>query len=258
MSLFGTLKSDGLEESEDRLGANFGAVDSGVYLATIKMAYAGESTAGAKNLSLILDLDGHEYRETIYVTNRQGQNFYYAKDDLTKKKKLPLPGYTQIDDLALLTAEKPLSELDFQEKQVKIYDKEAKKEIPQAVPVAVELLGKQVYVAILKNLEDKTVKVEGTDPPEYVPNGETRETNNITKFFHAELRVTMVEARAGKEQGKFIDDWTEKNKDKVVNKVKGVTGGASAGRPSKGPSTPPKAGESAAPVQRKSLFGNKK
>ncbi|MFR7882301.1 MAG: hypothetical protein ACLU5J_13140 [Christensenellales bacterium] len=37
------------------------------------------------------------YTETIYITNKEGKNYFLNKQDPTKK--VPLPGFTLIDDL---------------------------------------------------------------------------------------------------------------------------------------------------------------
>ena len=155
MSLFGNLKSDGLEETQDRLGG-FSPFDTDIYTGKIKMAYAGQSDGGAKNVSLVVDFNGKEYRETIYITNKKGENFFLNKDD--KTKKVPLPGFTIIDDICLVTTEKPLSDQAAEEKVIKLYDFEAKKELPKTVPVLVDLLGKEVSLAIVRQLEKKNAK----------------------------------------------------------------------------------------------------
>ena len=85
---FGDLNTDGLEQSRDTLGGG-GAVESDSYTGKIKLAYAGASQGGARFLAVHIDLDGREYRETLYVTNKQGQNFYEKGG-----KKIPLPGFT--------------------------------------------------------------------------------------------------------------------------------------------------------------------
>lgn len=249
MSLFGNLKSDGLEESTDRLGG-YQPFESDIYTGTVKAAYAGQSAGGAQNVTLILDLGGKEYRETIYVTNKQGQNFFLNKDD--KTKKVPLPGFTTIDDLCLVATDAPLAEQPSEEKIFKIYDKEAGKELPKSVPMLTDLLGKTVSVAILKNLENKSEK-QGS---EYVPTAETRITNSIEKVFHTESQMTVVELRNGAEKPLFWGSWVERNKGQTRDKRTVKEGQAGApGRPGRAPAGPPMAGAQAAP--RKSLFGAK-
>lgn len=250
MSLFAKLTNEGLQETEDRLGGSYGPIDSDVYLGTVKMAYAGESAGGAKSVSLILDINGKEYREIFYITNKKGENFFFNKDD--KSKKVPLPGFTTIDDLFLICLEQPIAEADWEEKVVKIYDYEAKKELPKSVMVPVELLGKSAYFAITRNLEDKNAKDASG---EYVPTGEVRETNTIEKIFHPEMKVTVPEARNGKEAD-FMPRWIERNKGIVRDKTAGKKGGQASGKPGV-LSGPPKANEPTKPAARPSLFAKK-
>jgi hypothetical protein len=247
MSIFGGLSSQGLEETQDRLGG-FQVWDTDAYDATIKLAYAGQSSGGARSMSFVFDMPGgREYRETIYVTNRKGENFFLNKDDNTKK--VPLPGWTIFEDICLVTVDKEPKDLNFEEKVVNLYDYDQKKEVPTSVQVAVELIGQKVTLGIGKVLENKNVK-EGD---KYVPTADTREVNVIEKVFHTESKGTVVEARSKQEPGSFYAKWVERNKGNVRDKreIKDGAGG-NAGRPGAS-SGPPQAGAAQAP--KKSLFG---
>jgi hypothetical protein len=247
MSLFGSLNTDDLEESEDRLGG-FSIWESDIYTFKIKMAYAGESHKGARNVHLFLEAGGKEYRETIYVTNKNKENWFLSKDD--KKKKVPLPGFTTIDDICLVTTNKPLADQDSEEKMVKVYDPELQKEIPKSVPVLTELLDQTVSLAISKNTENKN---EADGNGNYVATAATRETNTIEKVFHTESQMTVAEARNGAEKPAFWTAWIERNKGKVRDKRSIKDGAAGqAGRPARAQNaSPPQAGT---PSGRKSLF----
>lgn len=246
-SLFGTLSNDGLEQSQDRLGG-YQPLNTDIYTGTIKAAYAGKSDGGAQSVSLVVSVPGQEYRETVYVTNKLGENFFINQHD--KNKKVPLPGFTTIDDVCLIVTGKPLAEQDTEEKVIKLYDKDAQAELPKAVQMLVELLDKPISLAILKQLENKSVKdTAGV----YQPTAETMEKNVIEKVFHPEMKITVAEARAGKDKAEFWPAWEERNKGKTRDKRKLKEGEAGApGRPSK------PMGAAAAPAAapaRKSLFG---
>lgn len=249
MSLFGNLKSDGLEQTQDRLGGGYQPKETDIYTGKIKALYAGKSAGGAQSVSLILSLaDGSEYRETFWITNKKGENFFLNKDD--KTKKVPLPGFTIVDDLCLVTTGKPLAEQDTEEKTIKLYDSEAKKELPKAVPMLVEALGLEVSLGIVKVLENKNEK----QGDEYVPIAETRELNATDKVFHTETRMTVVEAREGAEVAKFWDSWLERNKGNTRDKrtIKdGQAGTAGAPKAASASAAAPAAGG----APRKSLFG---
>lgn len=245
MSLFGNLKSDGLEESQDRLGG-YKPLETDIYTGTIKAAYAGKSEGGALSVSLIAVFGSTEYRETYWVTNKKGENFFLNKDD--KTKKVPLPGFQIVDDICLIASGKPLAEQSTEERTIKLYDHEAKKELPKGVDMLVDLIGQQISLGILKELHNKNEK-QGN---EYVATAETREVNTTDKVFHPTERMTVAEARAGASEAKFWDGWVERNKGQVRDRRE-IKDGQSGAKKGVGPA--PVAGATAAP--RKSLFGNK-
>lgn len=241
--MFNNLTDTGLEKAEDRLGGGSYIRETDIYTFKIKAAYAGKSAGGAMNVSLICEDSQGEYRETIYITNRKGENFF-VKDG----KKIPLPGFTIINDLCLIATNEPLSSQETEEKVIKLYDFEAKKEVPTAVPMIMSLVDAEVSFAIQKIIEDKNAK---DDSGEYVPTGETREVNNIVKVFHTETKMTIVEALNGAEEAKFWDAWLEKNQGKVYDKSTKdakAQGGKPAPRPTQG---------GAKEGGRPSLFGKK-
>lgn len=248
-NLFGNLTTTGLEESEDRLGGGFKPLSTDIYNVKVKVLYAGQAESGARNCTVVAILpDGKEYRETIYITNKKGENFFLNKDD--QSKKVPLPGFTTIDDICLAATGFPLAEQTFEEKTLKIYDFDQKKEVPTKVMVAVDLCDKEVSLGIQHVLEDKTKKNDQTG--EYEPTGETRELNQIAKVFHTESKVTMAEARAGQE-ATFWDSWLKRNKDQPYDRRKaGKSGAKPAGKP---PVAGGAAGGGAPAGGRKSLFG---
>ena len=244
--MFGNLTTDGLQESQDRLGG-ISVFNTDIYIDTVKALYAGKSSGGATSVTLIADLNGKEYTETLYVTNKDGQNWFANKQDNTKK--VPLPGFTVVDDICLIATGEPLAAQETEEKVIKVWDNEAKKEMPKSVPMIIAALGKPIALGIQKTLANKQTKV-GT---EYVPNAETREENYIDKVYHPEMKLTVAEARAGQDVAQFWDAWLLKNKDQVRDKRTIKDGEAgNSGAPSK---APPKPGTPAGQSARKSLFG---
>lgn len=244
---FAKLGTQGLEQAEDRLGGGFQARDSGAYDMRIKLMYAGMSDGGAQNVTLHLEDDKGEYRETVYVTNKAGENWFLNKDD--KTKKVPLPGFTVINDICMMANELPLAEQTWEEKIVKIYNFDTRKEEPKGVMVCTSLLGKPITVGLLQTLKNKGVKqADGS----YVDGPETRTEVSISKVFHTETKYTMAEALAGAEKADFYDKWVEKNTGVVIDKrtIKDGAGGKPVGGP-------PQAGGAAAAAPTKRLFGNK-
>lgn len=245
-NIFGQLTDNGLEETQDRLGG-FSRLESGAYLGKIKMAYAGQSASGARSVTLIF---GHgegakdEYRETVYITNKAGENFYLDND----KKKHPLAGFTIIDDLCQVMTGKPLAQQTTDEKVVNVYDSDAKKELPKSVPVLVELLGGDVTLGIIKQTVIKQVKQNGV----YVDTNETRDDNNIDKVFHFPSNLTVVEAKKGVQAATFYGAWVEKNTGVTRDRTKKAGNpGVKAGRPG----MPPIANAASGAAKGASLFG---
>jgi len=254
-TLFANMKTDGIEDGGDRLGG-FGAIEANVYTGPLKAFYAGKSSGGASSLTVVVGLDGgKEFSETVYITNRAGENFYLDKTDKTKKHMLP--GFKTINDIVLCTLGKPLEELQFEDKVINVYDHDAGKEMPKSVPMAVEILGQSITLAIKKTIEDKTKK-DGNG--EYQPTGDTKEVNNIDKVFDTDSKLTVSEAMNGEKTSAFHDAWIERNKGKVNDKSSkndNTRSGGVAGRPGGSNAGPPQAGAGAGAPARKSLFGAK-
>jgi hypothetical protein len=239
MNMLANLKlDDGVDgEEKDVLGGR-SLLDSDAYPATITMAYMSESEGGAKALNITaMTEDGKEIRGAIYVTSgrAKGQKPTYEKDG----KTYPLPGYLLVNSLCQLATGKEISQLETEDKVIKLYNYEAKAEIPTTVPVVVELLQKQVVIGLLKQIVDKT-KETSPGSKVYVPTGETREENEIDKFFCARdgfenLTLTEVKTKAagGEVAEPFYASWIEKNKGQVRNKAKGASAGGTPGAPAK-------------------------
>lgn len=235
-----TASDSSIKGESDNLGG--GAIDSNVYPATINMAYVTVADTGALGLVLGAKLDsGATYRETLWIqsgTAKGGKN-YFEKDGV----KTFLPGFIVAEAIAKLSLGKSLSELDTEKKVFNIYDSTAQREVPTSVDAVVELLGARIQLGILKQLEDKTVK-QGND---YVPTGETRNTNTIDKVFQDGTGLTVPEIQAKETEAIFLPKWVDKNKGQVRNKAKGAKGQPAPG------SAAAAAGQTAKPTT--SLFG---
>jgi hypothetical protein len=246
-AVFGNLTTDGLEETQDRLGG-FRVLESGPYTGTIKAAYAGKAaSSNAQSVTIILAHADGEYRETFWITNKNGENFFIDKNDA--KKKVPLPGFTTVDDLCLVTTNKPLAQQPAEDKVMNIYDVEAKKELPKSVPMLVNLIGNEVTLGILKEVRNKQVK---NSAGVYEDTADSREENVTDKIFHYPSNLTVVEARRGIQTPTFYGAWVEKNQGVTRDRTNkdAASQNGRAGRPN---GAPPKAGDSAPKTA--SLFG---
>jgi hypothetical protein len=227
MSLLKNLKTDEtIANEKDSVGGG-GPLESGLYKTKIAAAYVIKSTGGALGLVLNLTTDaGKQVRQTLWMTSKTGQN-YYEKDG----QKNYLPGFNMANSLALLTVGKEISDLDTEQKVIKAYSAEAKAEVPTKVDMLTDLLDKEVIVGLIKQTVDKTAKA---DDGSYQPTGETREENEIDKFFRAKDQMTTAEIRAQAEDAEFIRTWEKKWTGQVRNKAKGATGAGAAGAPKTG------------------------
>ena len=239
MSLLKNVNTDkDVQDAVDSLGGA-GLLESGLYELEVKLAWLEKKTSGALFLNTVFNTaDGREYKENLCITSgdNKGNKTYYE----TNGEKKPLPGFAIANALTMLTVEKEITDMDTEEKTIKVYDFDAKAEVPKKAEVLVELIGKKVIAGIQKVTVDKQAK---NDKGDYVNTGETRDINEIDKLFHSELKVTVAEAKAGSKEPAFYEAWNAKWTGNTRNKAKGADGKAGA---------PAAAGGTPAP--KKSLF----
>jgi len=245
-NMFENIEKDleGVEEQQDRLGGGSFTVNSGIYPAKVKLAYVTDAAESkAKAMNLVLEIDGKEIRERIWMTNREGKPTYQKEG-----KTFMLPGFETINDLCYVTTGHPFSEQKIEEKVIKVYDFNAKAEVEKALPVVTTILGLNLLAAVLLVRENKTEK--GSDG-KYEKIAETRDFNEFDKFFHTETRKTVVELKRGgdmKEEDMFINLWSAKNTGELRDRSENVAGAA----PVKGSAGSAGGGSSGT----KSLFAN--
>lgn len=220
-------KPQNVETEKDTLGGGSFLLDSDIYDMVIDTAWVGKSKGGAMNVNLVLKAGNKTLRQTIYITsgdNKGNKTTYTDKDG----KEHYLPGFSQIDSMCLLAVGKSITELGTTKKVIKVFDPSVRKEVPTEVDMLMDLLGATVKVGVLKQIVDKTAQNATTG--KYEPTGETREINEIDKFFRSRDGMTTAEIRAGEATATFHDTWHKANKDVVQNKAKGTA----AGRPTAG------------------------
>jgi len=243
MSLLSNLNtSNDIADEKDSVGGSR-LRDSALYPMTIALAYLTKSTGGAMALNLVLQDDEGDVRQQVWITNRNGENTYKDK----KGDKQYLPGFNMANSLCLLTLGKEISSLDTEDKVINLYNFETKGDVPTKVDMIVDLLGKEILVGLLRQTVDKNIanpnfdssKPEHKDSnPKYVPSGETRDENEVDKFFRAEDRMTSSEIRAQATEAVFVETWDKKWKGQTRNKAKGASGAAgTAGAPKAGGAT---------------------
>jgi hypothetical protein len=222
------MDADVKTQDEDVLPSGGGFVlDSGLYPMIVENAFLDQSKGGAMNINLWLKVKGGDkriFRQTIYMTSGEakGKKPYYVKDGV----KYPLPGYTMADHISKITTGLPVSQVTPEKKLVKLYDFDAKAEVPREVPVVTEMVGKEILVGMQKIRENKRVNQNG----EWVDGPEAREFNEISKVFHPD-GYTVTEKAAEAEEAKFVQKWKDANpSDYVKDSFKALPGqAASAG-----------------------------
>lgn len=211
----------------DVLGG-FSVLESGLYQMGIDMAYVDKSIGGAIGLHLTLkDGHGNTLKQILRITSGNAKGNKPTYTDRYGKEQF-LPGMNAANALAELTCGKQISEMETKEKVINVYDFDAKKELPLTKDVLTDLLSKKITIGILKQVVDKNVK---DDNGNWIASGETREENELDKFFDAETNKTISEIRDGVEEAGFIHKWAAKNKGNTRMKAKGATGGPSTGAP---------------------------
>ena len=216
MSLLGNLTTDSdIKTEEDRVGG-IRLFDSGVYDGKISMAYVTESKGGAMCLNVNFDIDGRELRQRFWMTSgkAKGQRNYYETKDGAKAY---LPGFNMANSLCLLTVGKEINAMDTDSKMLKLWSPEAKAEVPTEVPVVTGLLGQEITLGVVKQTVDKMAK---GDSGAYEPTGETREENEVDKFFRTKDKLTTAEIRAQVTEPGFFDTWKSKFTNTVRDKTR--------------------------------------
>ena len=219
MSLFGKGYNDKAIPVTDKQKRT---VDSGVYQGTVKNAFIGKSAGGATSVSLEVKLDsGKTIFETIYVTNREGNNTYEKEGVIGY-----LPGFLTVNQIVLFATGKDLFELEseLEERIVKQYDSKAGKQVDKPAMVIVPLLEQPILVAIKEVRENKTKAGDGN---KRITLAEDRVYNTIDKVFHPSTFHTQAELEQDKE-ATYIDTWKKDNEGKLDDRYKSVESANSA------------------------------
>ncbi len=230
MSLLNAVKTDASITNETDFAGGFGPLETGLYPTEVVMAWLEKKVSGALFLNLTLKTDdGREYKENLCLASgdAKGNKNYYETAAGDRKY---LPGFNHANSLALLACKKELAELATDEKLIGIYNFDAGKEVMTKVEVITDLLGQRIIAGIQKQLVDKEVK---GDDGKYHKTGETREINEIDKFFRESDKMTTAEIRAQADEPAFYATWDKKNTGQTRNKVTAANdaNGGSAGAP---------------------------
>lgn len=154
MSMLSGLKSsENIEDEKDSIGSSF-LVESGLHNMIIDMAYLEKSSGGALAVNLHFKGENSFVRQVIYVTSGDAKGNKSTYQDKEGKVKY-LPGYNQVNALTLLTLGKDISSLDHEEKIIKRWDQQLKKEVPQKTNVIIDLINSLLLLVLSKSLKIK-------------------------------------------------------------------------------------------------------
>ena len=234
MSLLASLATDSSIQNEtDSVGSS--VLDSNVYPSTVETAYINKSDGGALGLVCTFKSGSKTIKQTFWMTSGTAKGCKNYYEDKNGEKKY-LPGFIQANALALLTVGQEISALDTETKVIKAWNKDTKSEIPTKVEMLMDLVGKDIVIGLVKQTVDKTTKA---DDGSYVATGETRDENEVDKFFRASDNKTTQEIR-DQVDATFINTWFKKWIGQTKNKAKGVAAGGTVGVFKTAASTKPK------------------
>ena len=237
---FGSMETGtDIKDDGDFLGG-YSPFESGLYDFTVLLAYLTTSASGARCLNVTLkDTSGKELKQQFWYTSGTSKgckNFYINNDG----EKQYLPGFVMAQHLAKLTTggkDFAPGQLVVEPRTIKLYNAEAKKEVPTEVAMCVEMLGKPVTGGVIKRIVDKNKKSDQTDASGkavYLPTGETRIENELVKFFRTRDRMTVTEILGKAEKGVFAEKWANKWTGQVEDKSTKNGQAGTAGLPAVG------------------------
>lgn len=227
MAILDALKTDEtIKEDGDSLGG-FTVLESAVYPFVIKLAYVTKSASKAMVITIHFTGENKtQMRQQFWVTSKEtkGCKIFYINKKTNEKHYLP--GFNQANALCLLTCGKELGTMATDKKVINVYDFNERKEVPTEVDVLSELENKQILAGVLKQTVDNRAKNANTG--EYEPTGETRDENDIDKFFRIKDQLTVMEIRAQKTTPDFMEKWVSNWEGKTKDKTSKNTGIAGA------------------------------
>jgi hypothetical protein len=218
-----------VEEERDIIGGA-AILPSNVYKGVVELVYLDAASSGAISVNINFKTDsGRNVRQTVYISNKKKEFFYTNKDN----KNLPLPGYSQMDAFFKSVTGKGIADQNKEDKVINLYNREAKKEIPQTRTVFMDTINKPAAVGILEVSEEITTKEsdykQGT--------GEYRQFNELHKWFDPDNGLTNVEKAAGETEPKVLANWkkTYEGKLQTRNAPEKASGTPGAPKPANKP-----------------------
>ena len=186
-------------------GGRSQVVESGVYPLRVSMAYLDESQGGAKCLKVHFDAvdNSFKFRQSFWLTTSKakGCRTWYEQAG----KQVQLPGYSAANHLAIAITGKELKSQTTAKKVIKLWNYDAKAELPVEVEAVVDMIGKLFQGGVMKIVENKKVLNDG----KWVPVPEKKIFNEVSKIFN-EDGLTISELKSGVKVPEFLNKWKAK------------------------------------------------
>lgn len=197
-----------------------GPLESGVYEATIDMAYMHTAASGAVAVFVKLETAaGNKLEDRIYITSSDAKGNAQTYQDKKTGEVKTMPGLLKINALCELVVGKEFSEMNTEEKTIKLWSFEEKQEVPVKKEVFMELVGKKVHIGVLKVIENKRAP-DGNG--NWGPTNDMKTINEVDKYFD-ENRLSLKEKQTG-QPSKYCETWERLNTGKDKNKFVPVPG----------------------------------
>ncbi len=227
-----------VEDEKDSIGGGFNVFETNIYPVTLKAAYIDVTKSGAVMANAILITeDGREHIESECIMSKKTGKLKATYIDKKTNKPMPLPGYAKFLTLFRTIGGNPKLldlDMDMGEVVLELYDYDAKAKTKQKKHIFADFINIKMQVALQKVIEDKrkNVAAEG-EPKDYQPTGETRETNEVKKWFN-EDGLTLQEIKDESEPT-FCEEWLEAYEGKVRDKSTATKAAGTAGVPKAAP-----------------------
>lgn len=222
------------QPNEDVIVGGGFTLPTGLYAMTVENCFLDKTASGAMMMHLHLKRKTggnqvYRFSDCIVSGDAKGNKPTYTKDG----KEYPLPGYSKMNQICQITAGITLGQIAPEKKLVKLYDFEAKAEVPREVPVVTEMVGQELLVGMQLRRENKRANQNG----KWVDTNEAREFNEIDKVFYPD-GFTVTEKAAEAEEAVFVEKWTKANPEgTVIDKFKPVAGAPAAGAAASAPAS---------------------
>jgi hypothetical protein len=223
--------------NEDVIAAGGFLLPTGLYPMVVENAYLDKTATGAwmMHVHLKRKTGGNQvyrFKNCIVSGDAKGNKPTYISK---QGKELPLPGYSQMNQITQICADLKLGQITPEKKLVKIWDFDASAEVAREVDVVTEIVGQEILVGLIEKHENKRGLNEKTG--KWEPTNDRNELNEIDKVFYPDgFSVTEKEAEA--DTPVFVETWKKAHPDGVaVNKFKPVAGAPAASAGSSAPAS---------------------